>query len=188
MSSVNSLVGYARVSTLDQSARLQEDALAAAGAGRVFVETASGRTADRPALTECLGYLRAGDTLAVWRLDRLGRSLKDLLDLMGHLEEAGIAFRSLTEGIDTTTAGGRLVFSVFGAVAQFERELIVERTRAGLAAARDRGQVLGRPSALDSRQREHAIELRRQGRSLTEIAALLSVSASTIARATRTSA
>ena len=142
------LVGYARVSTADQDPALQLDALHAAGCGRVFEERASGARADRPVLAEAMAFARGGDTLVVWRLDRFGRSLKDLIARVAELEQGGVGFRSLTESIDTTTAGGRLVLHVFGALAEFERELIRERTVAGLAAARARGRK-GGPSAGD---------------------------------------
>lgn len=177
------LVGYARVSTADQFADLQLRALAAAGVGRVFQDTISGTRTERPGLTECMAYLSAGDVLVVWRLDRLGRSLPHLLTVMAELDERAIGFRSLTEaGLDSTTPSGRLIFSVFAAVAQFERELIVERTRAGVAAARTRGKSLGRPAALSAEQRELARNLRVSGQSLSQIAAVLRVSRSTIQR------
>ena len=146
-------IGYARVSTGEQTLDLQLDALTAAGCGKVFEETASGAKADRPVLTEVLSYLRGGDTLVVWRLDRLGRSLQHLIETVSLLAERGIGFKSLTEQIDTTTSGGKLVFHVFGALAEFERDLIRERTQAGLAAARARGRVGGRPKKLaDAKQ------------------------------------
>src|SRR5208283_33119 len=131
-----SLVGYARVSTRDQNAALQREALAKAGCGRVFEEAASGAQRDRPQLMAALDYVRAGDTLIVWKLDRLARSLKQLIETVEELERRNIGFRSLTEAIDTTTTGGRLVFQIFGALAEFERGLIRERTRAGLESAR----------------------------------------------------
>ena len=134
------LAGYARVSTLDQNPELQIDALRAAGCGRIFEDRASGARSDRPGLAEALDWMRRGDTLVVWRLDRLGRSLPQLVATVRRLEAAGLGFRSLTEGIDTTTASGTLVFHVFGALAQFERDLTRERTMAGLAAARARGR------------------------------------------------
>ncbi|MCY4607879.1 MAG: recombinase family protein [bacterium] len=143
------LVGYARISTSDQSPALQRDALEAAGCGRIFEETASGAKRERPQLTAALDWMREGDTLVVWRLDRLARSVRQLIETVEDLGGRGIGFRSLTEAIDTTTSGGRLVFHVFGALAEFERNLIVERTRAGLEAARARGRVGGRPAALD---------------------------------------
>jgi len=141
-------IGYARVSTGEQTLDLQRDALAAVGCGRVFAETASGATADRPALAEALAYIREGDILVVWRLDRLGRSLPHLIETVAALAARGIGFQSVTEQIDTTTPGGKLVFHVFGALAEFERDLIRERTHAGLAAARARGRMGGRPKAL----------------------------------------
>lgn len=141
-------IGYARVSTGDQTLDLQLDALTKADCNRVFTETASGARSDRPILKEAIAYIRPGDTLVVWRLDRLGRSLQHLIDVVRELEEQGIGFRSLTEQIDTTTPSGKLVFHVFGALAEFERDLIRERTHAGLAAARARGRKGGRPKAL----------------------------------------
>jgi DNA invertase Pin-like site-specific DNA recombinase len=146
-------IGYARVSTGEQTLELQLDALKTAGCGKVYQETASGAKAERPVLEEVLGYLRPGDTLVVWRLDRLGRSLKHLIEVVAALAERGIGFKSLTEQIDTTTPGGKLIFHVFGALAEFERDLIRERTHAGLAAARARGRLGGRPKKLaDSKQ------------------------------------
>jgi DNA invertase Pin-like site-specific DNA recombinase len=141
-------IGYARVSTGEQTLDLQLDALAKAGCSKVFTETASGAKADRPVLADVLEYLRAGDTLVVWRLDRLGRSLSHLIATLTDLAGRGVGFKSLTEQIDTTTPGGKLVFHVLGALAEFERDLIRERTHAGLAAARARGRVGGRPKKL----------------------------------------
>jgi DNA invertase Pin-like site-specific DNA recombinase len=140
-------IGYARVSTGEQTLNLQLDALASR-CGRVFEETASGAKAERTVLKETLAYARPGDTLVVWRLDRLGRSLEHLIETVTELERRGIGFKSLTEQIDTTTPGGKLVFHVFGALAEFERDLIRERTNAGLAAARARGRTGGRPKKL----------------------------------------
>lgn len=142
------LVGYARVSTQDQNPALQLDALKAAGCEKLFVEKASGAQRDRPELLAALDYLRAGDSLVVWKLDRLARSLKQLIETVELLESRNIGLRSLTEAIDTTTAGGKLVFHVFGALAEFERSIIRERTKAGLDAARARGKNGGRPPAL----------------------------------------
>ena len=139
------MFGYARVSTGDQDAALQLDALERAGCVRIFRDTASGARAERPELARLLDQLRAGDTVVVWRLDRLGRSLADLIGSVAQLEERGVGFRSLQESIDTTSSGGRLVFHIFGALAEFERDLIRERTRAGLQAARARGRRGGRP-------------------------------------------
>lgn len=142
------LIGYARVSTQDQNLALQLDALRAAGCEKLFHDKASGTRAARPGLDEALGYARAGDSIVVWRLDRLGRSLVHLIKVVSDLQERGVGFRSLQESIDTTTSGGTLIFHVFGALAQFERNLIQERTQAGLAAARARGRHGGRPPKL----------------------------------------
>ena len=141
-------IGYARVSSQDQTPDLQLDALRAAGCKRIFVETASGAQRDRPELGAALDYLRAGDTLVIWKLDRLARSVKQLIETVEGLEARGIGLRSLTETIDTTTAGGKLVFHIFGALAEFERAIIGERTRAGLSAAKARGRQGGRPPKL----------------------------------------
>jgi len=138
------LVGYARVSTAEQSLDLQRSALAEAGCEEVYEDHASGAKAERPGLAEALGHVRRGDTLAVWKLDRLGRSMAHLIDTVRRLEAKGVGFRSLTEGVDTTTPGGTLVFHIFGALAQFERDLIRERTSAGLKAAEARGRKGGR--------------------------------------------
>lgn len=138
------LIGYARVSTPDQKLSLQHDALERAGCERVFDDQASGARTDRPGLAAALAYLRAGDTLVVWKLDRLGRSMSHLIEKIGELAARGIGFRSLTENIDTTTPGGMLVFNIFGSLAQFERDLIRERTQAGLRAGRERGSKGGR--------------------------------------------
>lgn len=146
------LVGYARVSTHDQTLDLQQDALRGAGCERVFSDTASGSTTERPGLTEALSFARAGDTVVVWRLDRLGRSLRHLIDTLNALSERGVEFRSLQEQLDTTTSGGKLVFHLMGALAEFERDLIRERTQAGLAAARARGRRGGRRPGLTPKQ------------------------------------
>ncbi|MBV9511755.1 MAG: recombinase family protein [Caulobacteraceae bacterium] len=147
------LIGYARVSTQDQTPALQLDALKAAGCERIFMEKASGAQRDRPELKAALDYLRkdVGDILVVWKLDRLARSLSQLIDTADVLEKQGVGLRSLTEAIDTTSAGGRLVFHVFGAMAEFERSIIRERTKAGLEAARARGRTGGRPPALSAK-------------------------------------
>ncbi|WP_205231506.1 recombinase family protein [Azospira oryzae] len=138
-------IGYARVSTQDQTAALQLDALRAAGCERIFEETASGANADRPGLADALAFARPGDVLVIWRLDRLGRSLRDLIDLAADLREREVGLSSLQEAIDTTTAGGKMLFHIMAALAEFERNLIQERTTAGLAAARARGRKGGRP-------------------------------------------
>lgn len=138
------LVGYARVSTTEQNPALQRDALAKAGCEDVFEDQASGTEAERPGLARALGHMRCGDTLVVWKLDGLGRSMAHLIETVRKLEAKGVGFRSLTEGVDTTTPGGTLVFHIFGALAQFERDLIRERTNAGLKAAEARGHKGGR--------------------------------------------
>src|SRR3954467_10624907 len=148
------LIGYARVSTLDQTLALQQDALTVAGCEQLYTDTASGSVTDRPGLAQALSHLRSGDTLVVWRLDRLGRSLAHLIDTIRQLQERGIGFRSLQEQLDTTTSGGKLVFHVFGTLAEFERDLIRERTHAGLAAAPARGRLFGRPKVLTPRKVE----------------------------------
>ena len=140
-------IGYARVSTGEQTLDLQLDALSKAGCGKIYQETASGAKAERPVLEDVLGYLRPGDTLVVWKLDRLGRSLPHLLETVAGLQERGVGFKSLTEQIDTTTSGGKLIFHVFAALAEFERDVIRERTNAGLVAARARGRRGGHPRA-----------------------------------------
>jgi DNA invertase Pin-like site-specific DNA recombinase len=148
------LIGYARISTTDQTLALQQDALTAAGCSRIFTDTASGSKTDRPGLTEALSYVRSGDTLVVWRLDRLGRSLGHLIETVRDLQDRGVHFRSLQEQLDTSTSGGKLVFHVFGALAEFERDIIRERTKAGLAAARARGRQGGRPGLSDDKVRQ----------------------------------
>jgi len=147
-----SRIGYARVSTDDQTLDLQLDALAMSGCDTVYQETASGKSKDRLELVHCLKALRQGDVLVVWRLDRLGRSLSDLVRIVSELEQRGIGFESLTEKIDTTSATGKLTFHVFAALAEFERNIIRERTKAGLDAARARGRKGGRKPALNDKQ------------------------------------
>jgi DNA invertase Pin-like site-specific DNA recombinase len=170
------LVGYSRVSTSEQNSTLQEDALKQVGCGKLFHDTASGATATRPGLASALDFLRENDVLVVWRLDRLGRSLSDLLEIVGQLEKRGIGFRSITESIDTTTSGGKLVFHVFGAMAEFERNLIRERTKAGLSAARQRGRLGGRPKALSEQKVALAKQLYSEKRhTIREICELLGV-------------
>lgn len=146
------LIGYARVSTADQTLNLQQDALEKAGCTKIFTDTSSGAKVERQGLVEALSYVRAGDTLVVWRLDRLGRSLKDLIEKLTALHTRNIGFKSLTENIDTTTSGGKLIFHMFGALAEFERDLIKERTNAGLQAARARGRRGGRPKVLSEKK------------------------------------
>ena len=146
------LIGYARVSTADQYLRMQEDALKSAGCEDIYTDIASGAKTARPGLHSALSHLRQGDLLVVWKLDRLGRSLAHLIQTIKELSEKGIGFKSLQESIDTTTSGGQLIFHIFGALAEFERELIRERTQAGLKAARTRGRLGGRPVLLNKRQ------------------------------------
>jgi DNA invertase Pin-like site-specific DNA recombinase len=153
------LIGYARVSTDDQNLDLQRDALRAAGCEKVYEDRISGAKAERPGLALALEVARAGDTLIVWRLDRLGRSLHDLILLARKLEEAGVGLMSVQEKIDTSSSGGRLIFHMFGALAEFERNLVRERTQAGLTAARARGRKGGRPKLLDPARRQLAVKL-----------------------------
>jgi DNA invertase Pin-like site-specific DNA recombinase len=177
-----SLIGYARVSTDLQNLDLQLDALADAGSARVYRDTGSGSLKHRPELDACLDYLRAGDTLVVWRLDRLGRGLKHLIELVEKLHQREIGFRSLTEQIDTTTPAGRLQFHLFGALAEFEREVIRERTRAGLAAARARGRTGGRPVTLTPEKVAAAEVMRASGQPIVQIAQVLGVHRATLYR------
>ncbi len=178
------LLGYARVSTLEQNPDLQDDELTAAGCWKVWTDHGSGALDRRPQLDAVLEQLRPGDTLVVWRLDRLGRSLRHLIEVVTGLDERGVGFRSLRESIDTTTAGGRLVFHLFGALAQFEREITRDRTVAGLTAARARGRVGGRPSKLSVEQVRQARKMD-DARELTveQIGAVLGVSRTSIYRA-----
>jgi DNA invertase Pin-like site-specific DNA recombinase len=176
------LIGYARVSTDLQNLDLQLDALADVGSERVYCDTGSGSIKHRPELTACLDYLRAGDTVVVWRLDRLGRGLKHLIELVEQLQQREIGFRSLTEQIDTTTPAGRLQFHLFGALAEFEREIIRERTRAGLAAARARGRTGGRPVTLTPEKVAAAEAMRAGGQPIVQIARVLGVHRATLYR------
>jgi DNA invertase Pin-like site-specific DNA recombinase len=180
---VGQLVGYARVSTAGQDVALQRDALERAGCGRIYADTGSGSIRHRPQLDSCLDYLRPRDTLAVWRLDRLGRSLRHLIETVAELEERDIGFRSLTEGIDTTTAAGRLTLHIFAALAEFEHALIVERTRAGLEAARARGRHRGRPSTVSAQKLAATRALRDAGElTMAQIASQLGVGRATLYR------
>jgi DNA invertase Pin-like site-specific DNA recombinase len=187
---VGDLIGYSRVSTDDQDHALQTDALEKAGCIKVFSDTASGALDRRPHLDKALDYLRAGDTLVVWRLDRLGRSLPHLIATVTALEKRGIGFRSLTEGFDTTTPGGKLLFHVLGALAEFERNIIRERTRAGLEAARARGRKGGRrPKVTDAKlamAKEMYSKTGPDGKrvhTVAEIAEVIGVSRATVYRA-----
>ncbi len=177
------LVGYARVSTQDQKTGLQIDALEASGCSKIFVEKASGAQRDRHELAAALDYMRSGDTLVVWKLDRLARSMKQLIETVEGLDSRGIGFRSVTEAIDTTTAGGKLVFHIFGALAEFERSIIRERTKAGLEAARARGKTGGRPPKLTEADLK-AAKAMLQDPSITvaEVARQLRVSPATLYR------
>ena len=152
-------VGYARISTKNQNINLQEDALKSSGCQEIYTDIASGSKSQRPGLDSALAYLREGDTLVVWKLDRLGRSIQHLIQTVALLNERKIAFKSLQENIDTTSSGGKLIFHMFSALAEFERDLIRERTDAGLKAARARGRLGGRPSLLDNRQIKRMIEM-----------------------------
>ena len=182
-------IGYARVSTNDQTLDLQFDALQAADCAQIFRDTMSGAKADRPGLSNALTHLRAGDVLVVWRLDRLGRSLKHLIDTVNELHEQSVGFKSLTENIDTTTPTGKLVFHFFGALAEFERDLIRERTLAGLQAARARGRHGGRPRALTNAakitmaRKLHADKTN----SIADVCNTLSISRATLYRYLKTS-
>src|SRR5215467_1615175 len=159
------LIGYARVSTQDQTLDLQTDALTRDGCEKIFTDTTSGAKSERPGLQDAMDHLRAGDTLEVWRLDRLGRTLKHLIATITDLSDKGIGFKSLQEHMDTTTSGGKLIFHIFGALAEFEREVIKERTNAGLIAARARGKLGGRPKiqAIEPKKRALAKALYEEG-------------------------
>lgn len=174
-------IGYARVSTIEQNLDLQRDALSAAGCERVIADTASGAVTSRPGLERLKEQLRAGDTLVVWRLDRLGRSLRDLIGWMTWLDEQKVGLLSLQESIDTSTTSGKLTFHLFGALAEFERNLIRERTQAGLTAARSRGRKGGRPQVLDKDKRELAVRLYHEKKiAIAKICTMLSISKPTL--------
>ena len=179
-------IGYARVSTDDQTLDLQIDALQSAGCERIYREHASGRSADRPELKQCLHALREGDTLVVWRLDRLGRSMKDLINTVTKLEADGVAFCSVTENLDTSTPTGKFIFHVFASLAEFERNVIRERTNAGLKSARARGRVGGRPSKLSDEDKDMICQLMGDNNnSPIRIAKRFKVSKSTIYKTVR---
>ncbi len=178
-------IGYARVSTQDQNTDLQIDALKSAHCEKIFVEKASGAQRDRPELKHALEYMRdnGGDILVVWKLDRLARSLRQLIETVEDLEKRGIGFESLTEQINTTSASGRLTFHIFGAMAEFERSINRERTRAALKASRDRGRKGGRPPSLSAKDVAHAkAMLTDPGITVEEVATRLNVAASTLYR------
>ncbi|PVX59750.1 recombinase family protein [Rhodococcus globerulus] len=170
------------MSTTDQNPELQLDALNAAGCFRVWTDKASGVKTDRPELAAVMDALRPGDTLVVWRIDRLGRSLSHLIDTVETLEKRGVAFRSLNDPIDTTTSSGKLIFQIFGALSEFERNLVRERTMAGLSAARERGRIGGRPSSLTAAKKRQAKKMKGDGVSMREIAEVLGVARSTLYR------
>jgi DNA invertase Pin-like site-specific DNA recombinase len=177
------LIGYARISTHEQTLALQQDALRQAGCTKIFTDTASGASQERPGLDQAISHCRQGDTLVVWRLDRLGRSLRHLIDTITALDRDGIGFKSLTEAIDTTTSGGKLIFHIFGALAEFERDIIRERTQAGLSAARARGRKGGRPKALSVKKTEMARRLLAdKASSITDICKTLNISRATLYR------
>lgn len=178
-------IGYARVSNQDQSLSLQRDALDVAGCAPIFEDHASGAQTERPGLVEALAYLREDDVLVVWRLDRLGRSLSHLIETVSALEARGVGFRSLTEAIDTTTPSGRLTFHLFGALGQFERDLIRERTRAGLAAAAARGRKGGRKPVVTPEKLARARSLTAKGLTVREAAARLKIGKSALYEALR---
>jgi DNA invertase Pin-like site-specific DNA recombinase len=175
------LIGYARVSTDDQNLDLQHDALKKAGCEQIYEDQLSGARAERPGLQQALAYARSGDTLVVWRLDRLSRSLKDLIDMVATLETKGIGLKSLQESIDTTVSSGKLVFHIFGALAEFERNLIRERTQAGLAAARARGRKGGRPKSLNQDKQALTVKFYEEKKhSIDQICKMMGVSKPTI--------
>jgi DNA invertase Pin-like site-specific DNA recombinase len=175
------LIGYARVSTADQNLDLQTDALTKAACEKIYHDKISGAKAERPGLAKVLEISRSGDTLVIWRLDRLGRSLKDLIQIAETLKERSIGLKSLEEGIDTTTSTGQLMFHLFGALAEFEKNLINERSKAGLNAARARGKLGGRPKALDRNQQQLAIKLYNERQhSIAEICQMMKISKPTL--------
>ena len=177
------LIGYARISTNEQNLNLQTDALTKAGCEKIFTDTASGAKSDRTGLAEAINFMRKGDTLCVWKLDRLGRSLKHLIETVLALQALGKGFCSLQENIDTTTSGGKLFFHIFGALAEFERDIIRERTRAGLASARSRGRLGGRPSIMNSKKLKMATSLYADGKTqVGEICETLGISRATFYR------
>ncbi len=178
-------IGYARVSTQDQKLELQLDALTSNGCEQVFQEKKSGKNKERPELENMLGLLRSGDTVVVWKLDRLGRSLRDLIDLVAEFKKRGVDFVSLQDGINTATSTGRFTFNIFASLAEFEREIIKERTKAGLVAARARGRAGGRPKGLSPKAMEKARSakvLLASGKRPEEIAKILGISRATCYR------
>lgn len=178
------LIGYARVSSAEQTTALQEDALTGAGVVRIFSDKVSGTSKTRPGWDACLDYLQPGNVLVVWKLDRVGRSTAELAQIVVELGERGIHFKSLTESfIDTTTADGRLVFHIFAALAEHERNRLIERTQAGLIAARERGRIGGRPPSVTDAQLQQAHKMRAEGMSMVEAATILRVGRMSLTRA-----
>ena len=177
------LIGYVRVSTSDQNLDLQLDALTKVGCDKIYKDIASGAKTDRIGLSEVLNYIRNGDTLVVWRLDRLGRSLRHLIDTINQINDQGCYFRSLQENIDTSTSGGKLIFHIFGALAEFERDIIRDRTNAGLAAARKRGRIGGRPKVMvDEKIRLGKSLYKDKSNSIASICEILNISKTTLYR------
>ena len=175
------LIGYARVSTDDQNLNLQRDALKQSGCDQIFEDQLSGAKAERPGLLEALKYARSGDTLVVWRLDRLSRSLKNLIEMVAKLDERSIGLKSLHEAVDTSSTSGKLIFHIFGALAEFERNLIRERTQAGLIAARARGRKGGRPKALNLDKQALAVKLYdEKNHTVNQICELMGISKPTL--------
>jgi DNA invertase Pin-like site-specific DNA recombinase len=177
-----SLIGYARVSKQDQNLDLQMDALKLAGCSSLYCDKLSGAVTDRPNLQQAIDSCKPGDTLVVWKLDRLGRSLQHLIETVTLLGNRGVGFRTISDGIDTTTSGGKLIFHIFGALAEFERSVIISRTVAGLKAARERGRVGGRPKAIDSGKGAVARNLINAGSTREDVAAMIGVGVSTLRR------
>ena len=176
------LIGYARVSTEDQNPDMQVDDLKKAGCTEVFIDKVSGANKDKPELGKALSYLRQGDTLAVWKLDRLGRSVKKLIELTGDLEDRGIHFKSLTDSIDTSTPAGRFFFHMMASLSEMERDLLIERTQKGLAAARKRGRIGGRKRLMTPAKVDSAKKLLAVGSTPKEVAANLGISIPTLYR------
>lgn len=177
------LIGYARVSTQDQNLELQKDALEKSECGKIFTDIASGAKTERSGLEQALAYLREGDILVVWKLDRLGRSLKHLIEVISDLNKRNIGFQSLQEKIDTTTSGGKLIFHIFASLAEFERDIIRERTQAGLNAARARGRLGGRPKVMDEKKLSMAKTLLKDpNNSIKDVCKTLNVSRATLYR------
>lgn len=175
-------IGYIRVSTIDQNIDLQRNALTSANCDRIFEDRISGKIANRPGLKRALKYVNKGDTLVVWKLDRLGRSVKNLVALISELHERGAHFHSLTDSIDTSSAMGRFFFHVMSALAEMERELIVERTLAGLAAARAQGRLGGRPRAINKYEQEQISRLLEKGHPRQQLAIIFGIGVSTLYR------